>query len=77
MSRISSETSDAMRQSAQAVTEMADQAQILKDLIAEMQAEGRRPEGAYLDGMNSERDSLAQNKDACGFGVFCCMKWYM
>jgi len=40
ISRISSETSDAMRQSAQAVTELAEQSLILKNLIGAMQAEG-------------------------------------
>ena len=40
VSRISSETADAMRQSAQAVTELANQAQVLKGLIDEMKSEG-------------------------------------
>ena len=34
------ETADAMRQSANAVGELANQAQVLKHLIDEMQAEG-------------------------------------
>lgn len=38
VNRISSETADAMRQSAQAVTELANQAQILKQLIDEMKS---------------------------------------
>ena len=40
INRISSETSDAMRQSAQAVGELAHQAQILKTLINQMKEEG-------------------------------------
>ncbi|WP_243312791.1 methyl-accepting chemotaxis protein [Fundidesulfovibrio agrisoli] len=40
VSRISSETADAMRQSAAAVVELADQAQALKSLIEEMKSEG-------------------------------------
>ena len=40
VNRISSETADAMRESSKAVTELANQAQVLKTLIVEMQAEG-------------------------------------
>ncbi|WP_233489666.1 methyl-accepting chemotaxis protein [Solidesulfovibrio fructosivorans] len=40
ISRVSAETSDAMRQSANAVAELADQAQALKDLIIRLQEEG-------------------------------------
>ncbi|MFP5240095.1 MAG: methyl-accepting chemotaxis protein, partial [Acidobacteriota bacterium] len=40
ISRISSETSEGMRQSALAVEELANQAQVLKNLIGQMQAEG-------------------------------------
>jgi methyl-accepting chemotaxis protein len=40
VNRISTETADAMRQSAQAVTELANQAQVLKRLIDEMESEG-------------------------------------
>ena len=40
VNRISAETSDAMRQSAQAVGELANQAQVLKTLVEELQAEG-------------------------------------
>lgn len=40
VNRISSETADGMRQSAQAVTELADQAQVLKRLIDEMKSDG-------------------------------------
>jgi methyl-accepting chemotaxis protein len=39
VNRISSETADAMKQSALAVSELADQAQILKNLITEMQTD--------------------------------------
>jgi methyl-accepting chemotaxis protein len=39
VNRISTETSDAMRQSAQAVTELAAQAQRLKAIIEQMQRE--------------------------------------
>ena len=38
VNRISLETTDAMRQSAQAVTELANQAQVLKRLIGEMES---------------------------------------
>lgn len=40
VNRVSIETSDAMRQSAQAVGELANQAQVLKRLIDEMKSEG-------------------------------------
>ncbi|WP_165352130.1 methyl-accepting chemotaxis protein [Solidesulfovibrio carbinolicus] len=40
VNRVSMETSDAMRQSAQAVGELANQAQVLKRLIDEMKSEG-------------------------------------
>ena len=40
VNRISSETADGMRQSAQAVAELADQAQVLKRLIDEMKSDG-------------------------------------
>ncbi|WP_243439747.1 methyl-accepting chemotaxis protein [Fundidesulfovibrio soli] len=40
ISRISAETSEGMRQSALAVEELANQAQVLKNLIGQMQAEG-------------------------------------
>jgi len=40
VNRISMETADAMRQSAQAVTELANQAQVLKRLIDEMKSDG-------------------------------------
>lgn len=40
VNRISSETSDAMRQSSQAVSELAHQAQVLKRLIDQMKTEG-------------------------------------
>jgi methyl-accepting chemotaxis protein len=40
VNRISAETSDAMRQSAQAVGELANQAQVLKTLVEELQTEG-------------------------------------
>jgi methyl-accepting chemotaxis protein len=40
VNRVSMETSDAMRQSAQAVGELATQAQVLKRLIDEMKSEG-------------------------------------
>ncbi|MFP5238898.1 MAG: methyl-accepting chemotaxis protein [Acidobacteriota bacterium] len=50
ISRISSETSDAMRQSAQAVAELAAQAQVLSRLIGELQAEGGGPGGEALPG---------------------------
>ncbi len=47
VNRVSTETSEAMRQSAQAVGELANQAQILKTLIADMRADnsGRRAIG--------------------------------
>ena len=43
--RISSETTDAMSQSAQAVEELANQSQVLKTLITEMQSEGEGASG--------------------------------
>ena len=42
VNRISSETSEAMNQSAQAVLELANQAHILKSLVAEMKAEANQ-----------------------------------
>lgn len=46
VSRISTETSGAMRQSAQAVVELADQSLILRDLIREMQAQDTLDKGS-------------------------------
>lgn len=51
VNRISTETAEAMKQSSQAVTELANQAQILKGLIAEMKSEGGN---ASLPGASGE-----------------------
>jgi methyl-accepting chemotaxis protein len=57
VSRISKETSDAMSQSAKAVSDLANQAQILKGLIEEMQEEGggsnQQGRGALSSGMKA------------------------
>ncbi len=48
VNRISTETSDAMRQSAQAVCELANQAQILKRLVDDMKVSGEAGQAAAL-----------------------------
>ncbi len=51
VSRISSETSDAMRQSAQAVGDLANQAQVLKTLVDGMNSgDGSNSQGRHLPG---------------------------
>jgi len=55
VNRISSETADAMRQSAQAVSDLADQAQVLKELIEELQSVGEKKSNA----LPSEKKPLA------------------
>ncbi|MBI4804768.1 MAG: DUF3365 domain-containing protein [Desulfovibrio sp.] len=50
VNRISLEMSDAMRQSAQAVGELANQAMILKNLIKDMQSEAHSQQGALPPG---------------------------
>jgi methyl-accepting chemotaxis protein len=55
VNRVSMETSDAMRQSAQAVGELATQAQVLKRLIDEMKSEG----GSGTTALTARKKSLA------------------
>jgi methyl-accepting chemotaxis protein len=55
VNRVSAETTDAMRQSAQAVGELANQAQVLKRLIDEMKSEG----GASSNALPSGKKPLA------------------
>ena len=50
VNRVSMETADAMRQSAQAVAELANQAQVLKRLIDEMKSDGSSSSTALLSG---------------------------
>ncbi|WP_246298740.1 methyl-accepting chemotaxis protein [Desulfolutivibrio sulfodismutans] len=59
INRISSETSDAMRQSAQAVGELAHQAQVLKSLIDQMKDEGGAGAGSAKS-LGTRKLALAQ-----------------
>jgi len=61
ISQISSETSEGMRQSAKAVSELADQAQILKGLVDEMKS-GDEPRRGALPG--THRPALASGRAA-------------
>ncbi|WP_243313391.1 methyl-accepting chemotaxis protein [Fundidesulfovibrio agrisoli] len=62
ISRISSETSEGMRQSALAVEELANQAQVLKNLIGQMQAEGSGQALPAGGGSQARLTSVAHKK---------------
>jgi methyl-accepting chemotaxis protein len=55
VNRISSETSDGMRQSAQAVSELAHQAQVLKNLIDRMKDEGGTSSSSFTKQLGGMR----------------------